>query len=165
MRDPTPQPEAALIELTLPYPPSVNRYWRRVGTQTLISREGRRYRGAVAAAVIEALGVPIPSLGDAPLEVAIIVTPPDHRRRDLDNILKALFDALESLNLFQDDSQIAVISISREKPRPPGHVSVTIATVSPAPAKMGGKPRAVHEKRSLCPGATSPNNSSQRPES
>ena len=27
--------------LTLPYPPSINHYWRRVGPRTLISREGR----------------------------------------------------------------------------------------------------------------------------
>jgi hypothetical protein len=31
------------MKLTLPYPPSVNHYYRRVGPRTLISREGREY--------------------------------------------------------------------------------------------------------------------------
>lgn len=38
---------------------------------------------------------------------------PDRRRRDLDNILKALFDALTHAGLWLDDSQIDFISISR----------------------------------------------------
>ena len=29
-----------MLELRLPYPPSVNHYWRRVGHRTLISRSG-----------------------------------------------------------------------------------------------------------------------------
>ncbi len=33
-----------VIELELPYPPSVNHYWRRVGARTLISRGGRAFR-------------------------------------------------------------------------------------------------------------------------
>ncbi len=33
------------MPLTLPYPPSVNHYWRRVGLRTLISREGRTLKG------------------------------------------------------------------------------------------------------------------------
>ncbi len=32
----------------LPYPPSVNHYWRRVGDRTLISREGRKFRSGSA---------------------------------------------------------------------------------------------------------------------
>ena len=35
---------AEVIELELPFPPSVNHYYRRVGPRTLISREGRRFR-------------------------------------------------------------------------------------------------------------------------
>ena len=32
-----------MIEVELPFPPSVNHYHRRVGPRTLISREGRRF--------------------------------------------------------------------------------------------------------------------------
>jgi hypothetical protein len=40
------------VKLTLPYPPSLNHYWRAVpGSGVLISRGGRVYRRSVAAAV------------------------------------------------------------------------------------------------------------------
>lgn len=38
-----------MFEIELPYPPSINHYWRRVGSRTLISREGRRFRERVVA--------------------------------------------------------------------------------------------------------------------
>ena len=38
-----------MIEFHLPYPPSVNHYWRRVGARTLISRGGRAFRQAVCS--------------------------------------------------------------------------------------------------------------------
>ena len=41
--------EGGTMELTLPFPPSVNHYYRRVGPRTLISREGRTFRRNVCA--------------------------------------------------------------------------------------------------------------------
>ena len=38
-----------MLQFELPYPPSINHYWRRVGARTLISREGRRFRQRVVA--------------------------------------------------------------------------------------------------------------------
>ena len=38
-----------MLEVELPYPPSINHYWRRVGPRTLISREDRRFRERVMA--------------------------------------------------------------------------------------------------------------------
>lgn len=39
------------IEFVLPYPPTVNTYWRRRGSTYFISEEGKRYRRAVALIV------------------------------------------------------------------------------------------------------------------
>ncbi|MCS7168086.1 MAG: RusA family crossover junction endodeoxyribonuclease [Gemmatales bacterium] len=86
--------------MKLPYPPSVNHYWHRVGCRTLISRGGRAFRRAVQAA-LAARGVR-PLTGS--LAVTINVHPPDHRRRDLDNALKALLDALEHGGACGDDA-------------------------------------------------------------
>ena len=92
----------AMVELELPYPPSVNHYWRRVGARTLISRGGRAFRETVCT-ILAAYGVrPL----DGPLEVEIDLYPPDRRRRDVDNTQKALLDALEHGGLFHDDSQV-----------------------------------------------------------
>jgi Holliday junction resolvase RusA-like endonuclease len=94
--------ENGLMEFELPYPPSVNHYWRRVGARTLISRGGRTFRKRVMA-ILATRGVkPL----DGPLEVVIELFPPDRRRRDADNAQKALLDALEHGGAFHDDSQI-----------------------------------------------------------
>jgi crossover junction endodeoxyribonuclease RusA len=98
-----------MIELELPFPPSVNHYYRRVGPRTLISREGRRFRERVCS-LLAASGVR-PMVG--PLRVEIEVYPPDRRRRDIDNMQKALLDALEHGRAFRDDSQIVELKIER----------------------------------------------------
>lgn len=111
-----------MYKLSLPYPPSVNHYWRRVGAKTLISRSGRRFRedviGELAAAGVKPL--------DGPIAVSIDVYPPDRRRRDLDNILKALFDALEHGGAYHDDSQIVRIEASKREPVDGGVAMVVI---------------------------------------
>lgn len=102
---------AQVIELQLPYPPSVNHYYRHVGSRVLISREGREYRDRVCSAVA-ALGV---SPLDGPLEFQAEVYPPDNRRRDLDNVLKSMFDALQHGGAYKDDSQILrIVAHKRE---------------------------------------------------
>jgi Holliday junction resolvase RusA-like endonuclease len=100
-----------MLELELPYPPSINHYWRRVGPRTLISREGRRFRQRVMA-ILAALGIR-PVHGRLAVEVQIF--PPDNRRRDIDNVQKALLDALQHGGAYIDDSQIVQLSIEQEK--------------------------------------------------
>lgn len=111
------------MTLTLPYPPSLNHYWRRVGNRTLISRSGREYRQMVCdlaslAGVKEQAGR---------LSVKVEVYPPDKRRRDLDNLTKALLDALEHAGAYQDDSQIDRLLIERGERRDGGCVVVRIS--------------------------------------
>lgn len=101
--------EAVTSAYELPYPPSVNHYWRRVGPRTLISRGGRWYRETVIA-MLAAAGAERLS---GKLAVHLILHPPDQRRRDLDNAPKALLDALQHGGLYQDDSQIDLLIIRR----------------------------------------------------
>jgi crossover junction endodeoxyribonuclease RusA len=116
-----------MIELELPYPPSVNHYWRRVGARTLISRGGRAFRQAVCS-ILAARGVrPL----EGPLELAVDVFPPDRRRRDLDNLQKALLDALAHGGAYLDDSQIARLTIERKQVVPEGKVRVRLEVFSP----------------------------------
>lgn len=96
-------------QIELPYPPSINHYWRRVGPRTLISREGRRFRRDVMA-ILAAMGIE-PLAGK--LAMHIVVFPPDNRRRDIDNVQKALLDALEHGGAYGDDSQIVKLTIEK----------------------------------------------------
>ena len=115
----------AEVTYELPYPPSVNHYWRRVGLRTLISREGRRYRRAVVALLTAMRAQPM----RGELVVRVKVFPPDGRRRDLDNVQKALLDALEHGNAFYDDGQITRLEVERAGVVPDGKVIVEIAPV------------------------------------
>ena len=79
----------------IPYPPSVNSYWRAVKGRVILSKRGREYRDAVYTAInsafeSDAVDDPRPLLGR--LKVKITATMPDRRRRDIDNINKAALD-------------------------------------------------------------------------
>ena len=106
----------------LPYPPSLNHYYRRVGPRTLISREGRTYRRKVADIVASRCEEPLAG----PLELHAEVYPPDRRRRDLDNTLKSLQDALEKGGAYHDDSQIQRLVVEKRQPVKGGAMIVRI---------------------------------------
>jgi crossover junction endodeoxyribonuclease RusA len=115
--------EASAVLIVLPWPPTVNSYWRSIPGRVLISAEGRRYRQAVADLAAEHGW---PKFGAARLAVGIDAWPPDRRRRDLDNILKSLLDALTHAGVWDDDSQIDRLCITRN-PIIGGMVKVTIS--------------------------------------
>ena len=115
------------MEITLPWPPTVNTYWRHVGKRTLLSKKGREYRTLVRLAVLAQAWNKYEMKGS--LEVRIIAHPPDKRRRDLDNLPKAILDSLEHAGVFEDDNQVARLVIERAALRPGGEVRVTITTM------------------------------------
>lgn len=96
-----------MLTLELPWPPSVNHYWRYGNGHFYISDEGRRYKlivgGLIAAGQIRPL--------DGPVKITLDAFPPDRRRRDLDNLEKATLDACAvrrgfATGLYRDDCQI-----------------------------------------------------------
>jgi crossover junction endodeoxyribonuclease RusA len=109
------------MELELPFPPSANTYYRRVGNRTLISRSGRAYRTAVCALAGGSGRPPI----DGRVALAMDAFPPDRRRRDLDNLLKALCDALAHAGVYRDDSQIDLLIVRRRDPVKGGRLTVS----------------------------------------
>ena len=111
--------------ITLPYPPSVNHYWRRVGPRTLISKQGRKYKIDVAAECLQRGLRPT----DERVSLSIEAYMPDRHRRDLDNLLKSLLDALKGY-AYRDDSQIDRIAICRCGVCEPGRVEVTIEEIN-----------------------------------
>ena len=96
-----------MIELTLPWPPSVNHYWVHTRTVTFISAKGKEYRKSVSAIVAQNHTV----IRVKPIKVDIIAYRPDRRLRDLDNLLKAPLDALTNAQVWTDDSLIRDLRI------------------------------------------------------
>lgn len=109
---------ASCIRLTLPEPPSSNRYWRVFRGRAVKSRHAREYIETVAAAFdAQATNAEREAL---PLTGPVAVTLAWHRgarRGDLDNRLKVVCDSLAGL-LYVNDRQIIELHASRhESPR------------------------------------------------
>jgi len=109
---------------TLPWPPSINHYWRRVGPRTLISREGRAFRRNVCA-LLGGGGPRKPPAGGR-IALAMDAFPPDRRRRDLDNIAKPVLDVLEHAGVYEDDSQVDLLVTRRRPPVKGGRLEVRL---------------------------------------
>ena len=102
-----------ILSFDLPWPPSVNHYWRHTKSGHYISLEGKIYREIVFYSCVKYRGR---LLDDAKLSVSIEAFPPDRRKRDLDNLLKSLLDSLQHAGVYKDDSQIDRLSINRKMP-------------------------------------------------
>jgi crossover junction endodeoxyribonuclease RusA len=116
------QPANKPVKLSLPYPPSVNTYWRQFRGRAILSADGRAYRLAVYAAVWSAGRPRI----DGRLAVTLEVWTPDRMRRDLDNLPKGILDGLAKAGVYADDSQIDRLTIERMGRAPHGRVDVLI---------------------------------------
>ncbi len=95
---------------TLPFPPSVNHYYGNLyggdGKRNVYIRpEGMLFRKQTKE-VIQKVGANNLYEDTDKIGIGLLVFPPDRRRRDLDNIEKALFDALTQSELWPDDSQV-----------------------------------------------------------
>ena len=121
----------ANITMTLPFPPSVNHYWRnvtlgkppKVRVATLISKPGREYAEDVAAQVkAEKLALGI----SGHVAMTVLLSPPDRRRRDVDNYAKSLLDSLVKAGVLEDDSLVRDLRLVMGEVRKPGQAVVMI---------------------------------------
>jgi crossover junction endodeoxyribonuclease RusA len=117
------RPEAR-VTLTMPWPPTINTYWRNVNGRTILSRAGREYRTNTLAQLHGTGSVP------GRIAVTIFAHPPDRRRRDLDNLPKSVLDALTHASIIQDDSMIDDLRIIRAAPTPGGKLTIMIEALA-----------------------------------
>lgn len=112
--------------IKLPYPPSMNTYWRNFRGNTVLSKAGREFKQAVWACVLEQK---IPKFGNKRLEVTLFLYPRSKVVTDLDNRLKAVLDGLEDAGVYDNDGQIDVLMIQRGEIRKGGSVDVMIEVI------------------------------------
>ena len=116
-----------ILRFEIPWPPSINHYYIHTASRVILSASGKRYRRDVALLLSSLRG----SCGaEARLSLVINAFPPDKRKRDLDNIIKAVQDALQHAGVYADDFQIDMLTVIRREPVPQGSLSIWISECS-----------------------------------
>lgn len=113
------------IQISLPYPPTVNHYWGQLGSKKFLGKKGKEFREAVFLCCLNARKGTL----NGRLHMEVYLYPPDKRKRDVDNVLKPLLDALEHAGVYENDSQIDKLCITRMEVKPQGLCNVTISVI------------------------------------
>jgi len=117
--------------ILLPWPPSVNQYWRHVVLKTkkgliqrtLLSMTGRHFRTEAVRAIHKQY--PVHRVINEPVQVEMHLFPPDRRKRDIDNYSKGVLDALSYAKVWTDDYLVDDLHIIRRRQAQSG-VSVVL---------------------------------------
>lgn len=110
----------------LPYPvkASVNSVWKRSKTGVFLSGAAKEYRKEVFYALRSH-----EKFGKQKVSMYINMYPPDNRKRDIDNILKTVLDALQYAQIFDNDNQVVVLRIEKFSKIANGALDVIIECV------------------------------------
>jgi crossover junction endodeoxyribonuclease RusA len=131
----TDQPTTLTLEL--PWPPSVNHYYRAIARRkvfrgfvkwigvNILSKDARKYKVAVEHAVIG-----VRSMGSVRLAVEIYLYPPNGQSFDISNRVKAVEDALENAGIFDNDNQIDRLIVERCEVHKGGSALVQLEEIS-----------------------------------
>jgi crossover junction endodeoxyribonuclease RusA len=95
-----------VINLTLPWPPSLNTLYPSLRSgRRVMSQKGRDYQSSFRIALARQTSRSQPTLlGRIGYRMRFL--PPDRRKRDLPNVIKAVEDNLTKCGVWGDDSQV-----------------------------------------------------------
>lgn len=115
-----------MTTLILPYPPSANKIYRHTRHGVMLSSQTKKFRQQVSDYIEQIWPVGFATIkGDLHVEVAL--SPPARiRRRDIDNPIKSLFDALTHAGIWEDDSQVSSLLVTFATDAAPGVATVRI---------------------------------------
>lgn len=99
------------IDIQVPFPPSVNTVWRKMGGRMVVSAKAREFYHATNAILVG-----FPKLGKARVAIEISLSSPTKRKYDIDNRAKCVLDCLVKSQTIDDDEQVDVLTIRRLEP-------------------------------------------------
>lgn len=108
------------MKVTLPYPPSANRYWKIGNNRVYVSDEARSYKQDVCFRLIA--NRLTTATGDVALTVRLFRP---QKSGDLDNRLKVLLDAMQGV-VYETDKQVTEIHAYRHDDKKNPRVEVEI---------------------------------------
>jgi crossover junction endodeoxyribonuclease RusA len=112
------------VTLNLPFPPSGNHMWHHTRSgQHYLTNEAKQFYATVILTL--RAQTPYRNLNE-PLEVTCYLTPPDRRRRDLDNAWKVMGDAITRSGLWTDDKLIKKLTLIWREPAKPSGACVIV---------------------------------------
>ncbi len=116
-----------MITVEIPWPPTVNAIWRQVSIgrlagRTLLSAKARSFYAACSAAANPDLS----RKAVVARSVRIDLYPPNRRKWDIDNRIKAVLDGLQKAGVIEDDSTINELQVFRREVVRDGKAVVTI---------------------------------------
>lgn len=117
-----------MAEITLPWPPTLNTHKAVANGRLILSKKGRDY---IKQCHIEVNQQKVERV-HGELAVVIKLHPPDLRRRDIDNYTKAIFDSLTDCGVWDDDSQVKVLTVYMLEKKQDGCALVYITNTSPS---------------------------------
>jgi crossover junction endodeoxyribonuclease RusA len=122
-----------MLELNLPYPPSVNNYYTKWAegktVKVAVGKAGSAYRAEVYRYRLETLKNPRPIKVRIAMEVEL--WRPDRRKQgyDIDNFLKCLFDSFTYAGIWEDDEQVDCLLVHKRGVEAPGKIKVTLREI------------------------------------
>ncbi|MBR2586266.1 MAG: RusA family crossover junction endodeoxyribonuclease [Thermoguttaceae bacterium] len=116
------------MELDLPWPPSVNHIWRSAKGVCYLGKNYKDFLAWSFLTVRQQLPRRFRTIV-RPVRVTIDLYPPNRRRYDLDNRVKPILDALTHAHVWDDDSLVVELHVSKRSILKNGRAIIEIEEV------------------------------------
>lgn len=122
--------------ILLPFPPSVNSYWKQAvikkrggGSFRTVVLSSRAKQFRIAGLLTIKKQYPVHKIMDKPVRVLIHLHPPTLQRYDVDNFNKGILDVLTHANIWIDDELVHDLRVIKKEKQKGGAVIVKIESL------------------------------------